>query len=389
MLDETLLDAPDALTGADTHGLLRGAASSGARVRTAVRHATEAGLTGLRPEGRPRAILVAGAGPAVSCAADLLGAFGNGAVPVTLLRPAGAQASPDSLRWRLPGWAGPLDLLLLATPDGTEPGLAELAEQAYRRGCTVVSVGPGKAPLAEATLQARGLAVPLAEAPGPRYEGPDPRDAYEQPRPVPPAAPGVLWALLTPLLVLADRLGLAAAEPAGLQALADRLDRIAERCGPAAATYDNPAKTLATEFSGALPLLWSEGAVAGAAARHCATALTALAGRPALAADLPEAMVTHAALLDGALSGDDADDFFRDRVEEPEPLRTRIVLLREGAPGAGSAAVAARDLAYGRGTPLSELEPAEGSSPLETAAELVATLDFAVVYLALARGERP
>ncbi|GAA2455404.1 SIS domain-containing protein [Streptomyces macrosporus] len=389
MLDETLLDAPEALAGADTHGLLRGAAASGARVRTALRHAIEAGLTDLRPEGRPRAILVAGTGPAVSCVADLLGAFGNGAVPVTLLRPTGPLASPGALRWTLPGWAGPLDLLLLATPDGTEAGLTGLVEQAYRRGCTVVSVGPDEAPLTEATVQARGLAVPLAAAPGQRYEGPDPRDAYEQPRQAPLAAPGVLWALLTPLLALADRLGLAAAEPAGLHALADRLDRVAERCGPAAATYNNPAKTLATEFSGALPLLWSEGAIAAAAARHCATTLTALAGRPALAAELPEAMTSHGALLDGTLTGDDTDDFFRDRVEEPESLHTRIVLLREGAPTADSAAVAARDLAYGHGTPISELEPTENSSPLETAAELLATLDFAAVYLSLAVGERP
>jgi len=389
MLDETLLDAPEALAGADTHGLLRGAAQAGARVRTAVRHATEAGLTELRPDGRPRAILVAGTGPAVSCVADLLGAFGNGAVPVSLLRPAGPLADPGALRWTLPGWAGPLDLLLLATPDGTEAGLAALVEQAYRRGCTVVSVSPSGTPLTGATAQARGLAVPLAAVPGEAYEGPDPRDAYEQPRPAPPAAPGVLWAMLTPLLALADQLGLAAAEPTGLQALADRLDRVAERCGPAAATYGNPAKTLAAELSGALPLLWSEGAVAGAAARHCATTLTALAGRPALTAELPEAMTAHGALLDGALAGDDTDDFFRDRVEEPEPLRPRIVLLREGAPAGESATVAARDLAYGHGTPISELEPAEGSSRLETAAELLATLDFTAVYLALAGGRRP
>lgn len=389
MLDETLLDAPEALAGADTHGLLREAAASGARVRTALRHAAEAGLTELRPEGRPRGVLVAGTGPAVSCVADLLGAFGNGAVPVTLLRPTGPQASPGTLRWTLPGWAGPLDLLLLATPDGTEAGLAELVEQAYRRGCTVVSVCPAKAPLADATAQARGLSVPLAAVPGQRYEGPDPRDAHEQPRQSPPAAPGVLWALLTPLLVLADRLGLATAESAGLHALADRLDRVAERCGPAAATYNNPAKTLATEFSGALPLLWSEGTVADAAARHCATTLTALAGRPALAAGLPEAMTVHGALLDGASSREDTDDFFRDRVEEPEPPHTRIVLLREGAPTADSAVVAARDLAYGHGAPVSELEPTEGSGPLETAAELLATLDFAAVYLTLATGERP
>ncbi|MTE19294.1 mannose-6-phosphate isomerase [Streptomyces sp. TRM43335] len=389
MLDETLLDAPDALTGADTHGLLRGAAASGARVRTALRHATEAGLTELRPDGRPRAVLVAGTGPAVPCAADLIGAFGNGAVPVTLIHPTGSLADPGALHWTLPGWAGPLDLLLLATPDGHEGGLALLAEQAYRRGCTVVSVSPVPAPLAEATIQARGLAVPFAGIPGERYEGPDPRDAYERPGEAPQAAPGTLWALLTPLLVLTDRLDLATAGPDALDALADRLDRTAERCGPAVPTYGNPAKTLAAELSDALPLLWSEGTVAAAVARHCATVLAALAGRPALTARLPEAMTLHRALLAGSFSGtDDTEDFFRDRVEEPEPLHARVVLLREGAPAADSAAVAARDLAYAHGAPISELEPAEGSLPLEAAAELLATVDFAAVYLGLAGGGR-
>ncbi|MYV53839.1 mannose-6-phosphate isomerase, partial [Streptomyces sp. SID3212] len=47
MLDESLLDAPDALTRADRHGLLRAAAEAGARVRTALRHTAEAGVTEL------------------------------------------------------------------------------------------------------------------------------------------------------------------------------------------------------------------------------------------------------------------------------------------------------------------------------------------------------
>ncbi|MEU7024414.1 hypothetical protein ABZ990_27715, partial [Streptomyces sp. NPDC046203] len=60
MLDETLLDAPEALALADRRDLLRGAAEAGARVRTAARHAAEAGIAELRPEGRPRTVLVAG-----------------------------------------------------------------------------------------------------------------------------------------------------------------------------------------------------------------------------------------------------------------------------------------------------------------------------------------
>ncbi|MGW8374667.1 SIS domain-containing protein [Streptomyces sp. ODS28] len=394
MLDEFLLDEPEALARADAHGLLRGAAQAGARVRTALRYATESGLDALNPEGRPRGILVAGPGPATACVAGLLGAFTHGAVPVTLIAPTGARPEPGALRWSLPGWAGPLDLLLITTPDGTEPGLTPLVEQAYRRGCTVVAVSPQGAPLAAGIGETRGLSVPLAPPPQGAYEvqeagagapgGADGADKSGNGG-APLAAPGTLWAMLTPVLLLCGRLGLVQADTRALEAVADRLDEVAERCGPAIETYSNAAKTLAAELAGTLPLLWSEGEAAHAVARHAASTLTGLPGYPALAAGLPEAMTAHGALLRGAFGPAPAEeDFFRDRVEEPEPRRVRVVLLREHAPDAESAVVAARDLAYGHEAPVGELEPAEGSGPLEAAAELIATTDFAAVYLALA-----
>lgn len=67
------------------------------------------------------------------------------------------------------------------------------------------------------------------------------------------AGPGTLWALFTPLLALLDRVGLLTAPAEALQSVADRLDRTAERCGPAIATYSNPAKTLAAELAESLP----------------------------------------------------------------------------------------------------------------------------------------
>ncbi|WP_116212093.1 SIS domain-containing protein [Streptomyces olivoreticuli] len=382
MFDESLLDDPEALSRADLHGLLRGAAESGARVRTAARNAAEAGVGALRPDGRPRAVLVAGPTPAAGCAADLLTALAGGSAPVTLIRPTGVAPAPGALRWTLPGWTGPLDLLLVASPDGTEPGLAILLEQAYRRGCSVVCVTPAGTPLADATEQARGLAIPLTAAPG----GPRTGDTETTGgRAALPIGPGTLWSLLTPLLALADRIGLLAADQGAIESLADRLDQVAEVCGPAHATYSNPAKTLAAELAGTLPLIWSEGDLAAAVGRHFATVLAALAGRPALAAELPEALTAHGTLLAGDFAaGADPEDFFRDRVEDPEALHARVVLLREREPDITSPGPAARELALQRETPISELEATEGGTPLETAAELLAITDFAAVYLALA-----
>ncbi|MEU1868237.1 SIS domain-containing protein [Streptomyces gardneri] len=379
MLDETLLDAPDALALADRRGLLRGAAEAGARVRTAARHASEAGIADLHPEGRPRAVLVAGPGTAAAGVADLIGALAGASAPVVRLQPTGVAPAAGALRWALPGWAGSVDLLLLPTTDGSEPGLALLAEQAYRRGITVVAVAPKASPLAEAVGGSHGLFVPMATAPN---ESPD---EYAESL---AASPGALWALFTPLLALLDRVGLVDAPPEALEKVADRLDRTAERCGPAIATYSNPAKTLAAELADSLPLIWTEGSAAGPAGRRFASVLAELAGLPALAAELPEALPAHGVLLAGDYAaGADPEDFFRDRVEESQALRARVVLLRD-KPGGLTAAPAARELALGHETAISELEAEEGGD-LETLAELLAVTDFAAVYLALATPGRP
>ncbi|MEU6217452.1 SIS domain-containing protein [Streptomyces sp. NPDC047022] len=374
MLDESLLDDPEALARADRRALLRGAAEAGARVRSAVRHAAEAGVNELKPDGRPRGVLIAGPGTASVGVAELIGTLAGAACPVTRIHPTGVAPAPGALRWDLPGWAGPVDLLLIATPDGTEPGLSILVEQAYRRGCTVVAVAPARSPITDAVLGAHGLFVPMATAP------------YEQDEPLTASAPGVLWALLTPLLVLLDRTGLLSAPPDILGKVANRLDHVAERCGPAIATYGNPAKTLAAELAESLPVIWTEGISAEPAGQRFAAALAELAGRPALTAQLPEALASHHILLSGAFAaGADPDDFFRDRVEEAQALHARVVLLRDRPIGGLSAAPAARELALGHDTAISELEPEDGDD-LETLAELIAITDFAAVYVALASG---
>ncbi|MDT0310229.1 SIS domain-containing protein [Streptomyces sp. DSM 44917] len=378
MIDETLLDAPEALLRADARGLLRAAAASGAHVRTAARAAEESPLARLAPEGRPGTLLLAGPGPAAPLAADLLSALVQDTVRIARLAPEGPSADPAALGWPLPRWAGPLDLLLLATADGTEPGLVLLLENAFRRGLSVATVAPEGSPLAEATARRRNLVLPHAPAP------------FHEP-PAHPAAPGPAWALVTPLLLLGGRLGLFPAGAEDVEALAARLDAAAERCGPSTRTHDNPAKGLAAHLAADLPLLWSTGGVAWAAARHAATTLTALAGRPALAAALPTAPAEHAALLGGSLTpAGDPDDFFRDRVDEPVPLRARVVLLRDPGPedappgAAPHPADLARDQALAQGAAVHELDAGGDGTPLVTAAGLLAQLDFTAVYLALA-----
>ncbi|MDT0270740.1 SIS domain-containing protein [Streptomyces sp. DSM 44915] len=380
MFDEALLDAPDQLVRADPRGLLRTVAGSGAQVRSAARGVAESPLGQLSPEGQPSTVLHAGLGPQVPLLADLFEALAGDTPRTATLRPAGPVADPGALTWALPRWVGPLDLLLVTCQDGTAPGLALLVEAAHRRGCAVVAVAPERSPLADAVRARRGLLLPLTAAP------------FQEPTGT-PAAPGPGWALLAPPLLLGDRLGLFAASDATLQTLADRLDRVAERCGPAIRTLDNPAKSLAAQLGATLPLLWSAGPRAGAVARHAQRTLVGLAGRPALSAELPAALDAHRPLLAGDLAAaTDPDDFFRDRVDEPAPLRPHVLLLRDppppGAPdGLPTAADAARDLAFERGVAFGEL-PTEEGDPLVATAELLALTDFAAVYLTLAAGHR-
>ena len=428
MIEEWVLDDPDALARADASEVLLDLASAGATVRNAVRLAEEAGLGRLRPEGRPRAVLVAGHGSA-ALAGEAFSALVGGTCPVVVLRPSTADDAvtrpidfTSGLLWSVPGWAGPSDLLVVLSTTGTEPGLVTLIEQAYARGCTVVVVAPVDSPLSEAALQTRGLPLPyVSTVTGDERIGRD--------RDLPRDVPSSFWGLLAPAAALAHRIGLIST-PSSLHAAADRLDEVAVRCRPGAETYGNPAKTLAVQLDGVLPLLWSDGPCTEVAALRFAQMLVDQAGRPALRGTLPEALTTQRGLLDGHLAvdgDDDEDDFFRDRTEEPDSLRLKVLLLhrappldhladqRTGDEGRGDAYPAdpahpadparSADPSAGPGTPvaqtsrrvlarartlatdhrisLSELTSGRADA-LETMAELVALTDFAAAYLGLA-----
>ncbi|MFI9269103.1 SIS domain-containing protein [Kitasatospora sp. NPDC052896] len=402
MLDDSLLDDPAALQRADRDHALLALAGAGARIRTALRQ-VEPGLAQLRPDGRPRAVLVAGHGGALTAAAAALAALAGTGTLVQPVAPLDVTPAPPGdpfsagLTWQLPGWAGPLDLLVIASAAGTEAGLITLAEQAYARGCAITVIAPEGRPLAQAALQVRALPLSFVSA---TTEEPAAETAE---RDLPAEDPAALWAFLTPLLALADRLGVLEQGAADLAATADLLDELAVRYRPDAAAYLNQAKGLAAQLSGTVPLIWSEGPVAAAAAERFAEQLADRAGRPAVTGRLPQVLGAHRGMFTGQLgTGADPEDFFRDRVEEPDPLMLQVLLLRhtpqepaaveevppeavpEPAP-AGHAVRRAQRLAADHEVRLTEfagLRP----QPLAAFAELVALTDFAAVYLGLAGG---
>ncbi|MEU1290369.1 SIS domain-containing protein [Kitasatospora sp. NPDC005856] len=415
MLDDTLLDDPAALRRADHDRALLALAGAGARVRTALRQAEAAGLDRLRPDGRPRSVLVAGHGSALT-AAEMLSALAGTASLVVALPPTEAAApradragAPPAftagLGWQLPGWAGPLDLLVISSADGGERGLVALAEQAYARGCAIVVTAPAGSALAEAALQVRALPLPFVTSV--LSEEPAPVAAAEPD--LPAEDPAALWSHLTPLLALAQKIGLTQLPYDALPAVADLLDATAVRCRPDAAAYTNPAKGLAARLAGTVPLLWAEGPIAGAAASRFAAQLADRAGRPALAGPLPQVLTAHRGMFTGQLgAGADPDDFFRDRVEEPDPLHLQVLLLRHAPGAAGPAAEGEQDgpaevpeedagprsfgvarahrLAAAHDVRLTEYASARPDA-LHALADLVALTDFAAVYLGLAAAQ--
>jgi hypothetical protein len=278
----------------------------------------------------------------------------------------------------LPVWTGPSDIAVVATRTGAGRYAVMPAYEAARRGVSLVGIGAEDAPLRAACSTARAPYVAL------------PRSRVQH---------TTLWSLLTPLLRLATELELIPAGVADPEAIAAALDEVAGECGPAQESFVNPAKTLALELLGALPVIAAEGPLAGAAANRVADQMATLAGLPVTGFRLPDQRVAACAVLRGPLAPrDGADDFFRDRADD-EGRRLRLLTVRDtdaGAhDGAGereprSAAEAMEETlrtAAAHNVPVSALaehgEPARFAR-LPRLARQLSVADFTAVYLALA-----
>jgi glucose/mannose-6-phosphate isomerase len=362
------LDDPEALAEADPGEMLRHVASAAAQVREAQLLATEAGVDRIASGGRPRAVVVAGMGGSGIAGEMLAAVCGLGCpVPITTVR-----------GYRLPGWVGAADLVIAISRSGSTEETLGLVADAARRGCRLLCVGTGGSPLAEMAVQSGALFVP-----------------------VPPAARtrAALWGLAVPPLLAANALGLANVGPEVVERTAERLEEMSHLCRPASESFVNPGKQTALEIAGSVPMIWGTSPLTGMVARQFAAQLAINAKYPAISDELPEA--NHGQLMTfdgvfaaaaGAASGVSAveDDFFRDRVDEPETPRLRLVIVRdtEEHPRVARRREVSTELARERGVPVTRLT-AQGEHPLERLAGLIAHADYASVYLALAIGADP
>jgi len=386
------LDTPDVIEAADPGDMLRQVASAAAAVRTALRSCQETDLSAFTPDARPRAIVVAGLGGS-GLAGEILAAVTGAGSPVQVVT---AQAE------RLPGWVGAADAVIAVSGSGTTAETLAVTAEAARRGCRLAGVGPPDSPLRRITEQARAPFVPVV--------------ATGQPSTMLPRSR--LWGLAIPLLVIAERLGVARVGAEVCEQAAGRLEEVSHQCRPASESFVNPGKSLALDLVGTLPVVWGTSALSAVAARRFASQLSDNAKYPAIVGVLPEAAHSQIAAFDGpfapgarpspgqaglAAEPTSADPFAESGdlpdlpswdldYEDTRPGFTPLRLVLIVDPGQDQRVAAQQravtELAGQRGIGLSELAM-DGEHPLVRLAGVIQLADYASVYLAIASGIDP
>ena len=357
------LDDVALLETADPSSMLRQVASSAAQVREAARSAAEASLGGLAAGGRPRAIVVTGMGGS-GIAGEVLAAVAGQGCPVQV------TTVHD---YRLPGWVGAADLVIAVSCSGATEETLSAAEEAVRRGCRLLGVGSQGSPLAGVAEQANAPFIGVKASGMPR---------------------SMLWGLSVPLVVAAARLGVLDMPEDAYESAAAELERVAHLCRPDSEAFVNPAKTLALELSGTLPMIWGTSQLTGVAAARFACQLHENGKYPAIAGVLPEANHNQVVIFDGPFAaGPHAaglDPAVPARPAEAPPVPLRLILLRDTQehPQVARRREESARIAADRGIEVTELA-ASGDQPLERLASLVTLIDYASVYLAIANGIDP
>jgi glucose/mannose-6-phosphate isomerase len=231
-VDDDRLDDVEALRSIDPQQMLRAVATSAAQVRRGLTAAADAGLDSLRGEDRPRAVVVAGMGGS-GIAGDVVSALAMPTSPAPVV----VHRGPG-----LPGWVGAADLVISVSCSGGTAETLSATDEAIRRGVRLIGVCANDSPLAQRCLQSRAAHVAVVPELSPRSS---------------------FWALAVPAAVALARLSLIELGPddAAIEATAKRLESIAEACRPDRESFVNPAKTLALELTGTLPMAWGAGQV--------------------------------------------------------------------------------------------------------------------------------
>ncbi len=354
------LDDLGLLEAADPGGVLRQVASAAAQVRTSARATAETDLGPVTSAGRPRSIVVTGMG----------GSGVAGEVLAAVCGPGSSSPVVAQHEYGLPGWVGAADLVIAVSCSGATEETLSAASEAVRRGCPLLGVGGAGSPLAQVAEQARAPFIPVQPAGMPRF---------------------TLWGLAVPLMVIADRLGVADIPAAAIEGGAAELERVSHLCRPDSESFVNPGKTLALELAGTLPMIWGSSPLTGVVATRFACQLNENAKYPAIPGTLPEANHNQVVVFDGPFAPWPATGPAVLDDEDPRPpVPLRLVLLRDSQehPQVARRREVSAELAGQHGIEVSELA-ADGETALQRMAGLIQLIDYATVYLGIAIGVDP
>ncbi|HEV2641023.1 MAG TPA: SIS domain-containing protein [Actinocrinis sp.] len=355
-LHEDLLADAEAAEAADHGGTLRLIAATGARIRRAAAlreldAEADAALRAVESDGRPRALILLGYGTGSAVARLITAVAGIGAtVPIVSVLGPG-----------LPGWVGPMDLVVAASTTGHAPELAAALSEAGRRGCRIVAVTPEQSPIGQVCRQVRGALLDMPDESAPVWAR--------------------LWSVAVPVLLTAEVTGVIRPQP--YEAAACAAEETAIRCRPSQEAFVNPAKEIALRFAETVPAIWASGQVAAMAGERLSDLAALRAGRSSSHAALPDLGRGQLGLIDGPAAVPRDLFFDPDQDGEPAGAGPSVILLAED--GADPRLSVITGLVEDRGIP-STLITAQQPEPLARAAHLIALADFSAAYLALLTG---
>lgn len=271
-------DDVEELQSADRDGLLHSVALAGAQVRS-VAEARREGILEPLADLRPRSVVIV-------TGASAVGADAVRFVVATL----GARVDvPIVVIPALPGWIGPLDVVVLAGDDAGDPALIDAGARSTRRRAEVVTLAPLEGPLRDAVAgRVLDLSPRVSVRPEFRFCG---------------LVAGLL-AVCAALIQVRTTGGVV-----DFDELASALDDEAAANHPGREGFRNQAKLLAAKVQGR-EVIWSgDDAPTEVLAQHASVAFAALAAAPGASLALPAAV--GAALL-RASSGTSSESIFYD-----------------------------------------------------------------------------
>ena len=360
MIDDLLLDDIARMSALDASDMLPAVATSGAQMREAVTTINREDLAEVAKGDQPRNVVFAG--------------LGGSGVGGQVLRAVLGQSVPVPIHLEqthsLPGWVGPMDVVIAVSCSGATEETLSMTAEAGRRGARVITIGAGGSALEKLSESISGAVHFGIDA-----KGRSPRAS--------------LWTHVTPLLMVANALRIAHIDEKEFEIAADLMDELSVANGPSVLLGENSAKALALSCAESLPMVWGTGMIGATAAGRFMAQLAENAKIPAAHGELPEVGHNQIVSFDGVLAGAaPARDIFRD--DDLIDRRTHLFILRDTNehPAVEKRIGIVSQIAAERNVPVTLIQAQDGH-PISRLASLIIPTDWASVYAGLALGIDP